>query len=147
MHDGTPVPAVSAAVFRDGKVLLAQRSKPPLTGIWSLPGGHVEPGEKVRAAVVRELAEETGIEADILGIADVVDVILRHDEGTIRAHYIIAVFYGLWRAGEPRAMSDCQAVDWVDPDALCQRKMTEGTADVIANAAALLIASGTTPGD
>ena len=138
MREGKPVPAVSAAVFHDGKVLLAQRGKPPLTGVWSLPGGHIEAGEKARDAVARELAEETGVIADIVGIADVKDVILRRDDGSIRAQYVITVFYGHWRSGEPRAMSDCQAVDWVDPETLSDRKMTEGTAAIIAHAATLL---------
>ncbi|MDA7948439.1 MAG: NUDIX hydrolase [Hyphomicrobiaceae bacterium] len=138
MREGKPTPAVSAAIFHDGKVLLAQRGKPPLTGVWSLPGGHIEVGEKARDAVARELAEETGIVADIVGIADVTDVILRHDDGSVRAQYVITVFYGHWQAGEARAMSDCQAVDWVAPDMLPDRKMTEGTAAIIAHAAALL---------
>ena len=138
-----PVPAVSAAIFREGKVLLAQRGKPPLTGIWSLPGGHIEPGEKALVAIARELAEETGIEADLLGVTDVADVILRHDDGTLMAHYVITAFYGLWLAGEAKAMSDCQAVDWVDPYDVSDRQMTVGTPAIIARAAALA-ASDTT---
>ncbi len=138
MRDEKPVPAVSAAVFHNGKVLLAQRGKPPLTGIWSLPGGHIEPGEKARDAIARELAEETGITADLLGIADVTDVILRHADRRLKAHYVITVFYGRWHSGEARAMSDCQAVDWVEPTTLSQREMTEGTAAIVARAAALV---------
>ena len=137
MRDGKPVPAVSAAVFHDGRVLLAQRGKPPLTGIWSLPGGHIEPGEKARDAIARELAEETGITADILGIADVTDVIIRSDDRRLKAHYVITVFYGRWQSGEAQPMSDCMAVDWADPATLSQRQMTEGTAAIIARAAAL----------
>lgn len=133
-----PRAAVSAAVFRDGRVLIAQRSKPPLKGIWSLPGGHIEPGEKVRAAIERELAEETGIEADLEGIVDVADVILRHDDGSLRAQFVITVFYGVWRRGEACAGSDCLAVDWADPAALSKQPLTEGTVEIIERAARLL---------
>lgn len=126
-----PRAGVSAAIFRDGKVLLGQRSKPPLTGVWSLPGGHIEPGEKAIDAVRRELAEETGIEADIRGVADVVDVILHEDSGEIRAHYVITVFYGDWRSGEAIAGSDCMAIQWADPDELESLPLTQGAAEVI----------------
>lgn len=127
-----PRAGVSIAVFRGGKVLLGQRSKPPLTGVWSLPGGHIEPGEKAIDAVRRELAEETGVEADIRGVADVADVILRGKDGALRAHYVIAVFYGDWRSGEPVAGSDCMAVQWADTDALEGLPLTQGAAEVVA---------------
>ena len=133
-----PRAAASAAIFRDGKVLLAQRAKPPLEGIWSLPGGHIEPGEKAHEAANRELHEETGIKADLKGLADVADVILRHDDGSLRAHYVISVFYGLWRQGEAKPQTDCQAVEWVEVSALCERPITEGTAAIIEHAASLL---------
>lgn len=133
-----PRPAVSVAVFRDGKVLLAQRAKPPLTGVWSLPGGRVEAGEKARAAAERELMEETGVTADLKGVADVADVILRHDDGSIRAQYVITAFYGVWTGGEPRPESDCMGVEWVAPEDLAGRDMTEGTASIIERAVILL---------
>ena len=133
-----PRPAASIAVFRDGKVLLAQRSKPPLQGVWSLPGGRVEPGEMVRDAALRELAEETGVMARIHGIADVVDVIVRDDEEKLRAHFVITSFYGEWTSGEATPASDCMGVDWVSLDELPDRNMTEGTADIIRRAAGLL---------
>lgn len=135
-----PRPAVSAAVFRDGLVLLAQRGKPPLQGVWSLPGGRVEPGETARDAARRELAEETGITADLMGVADVVDVIVRDDDGSLRAHYVITAFFGVWTGGEATPGSDCQAVEWVALGDLAGRPMTEGTAAVIARAAGLLTA-------
>lgn len=133
-----PRPAASCAVFRNGKVLIAQRGKPPLAGIWSLPGGHIEPGETAQAAALRELAEETGIEADLKGIADVVDVIMRDDDGTLRAHYVITAFFGIWTRGDARPRSDCLAVEWVDPSALSGRDMTQGTPAIIQRAAGLL---------
>ena len=130
--DPPPRPAVSAAIFRDGQVLLGQRSKPPLQGVWSLPGGHIEAGEEALAAVTRELLEETGITADIRGVADTAEVIVTGDDGSVRARYEITVFFGIWASGEPRAGSDCQAVRWADPGALDALQLTDGTADIIA---------------
>ena len=69
----------SAAIFREGAVLLIERAKGALKGRWSLPGGHIEPGETAQAAAVREVREETGVEADIQGLVDIHDVILRAD--------------------------------------------------------------------
>lgn len=132
-----PRPAVSVAVFRDGKVLLAQRAKPPLKGVWSLPGGRVEPGELSRAAALRELKEETGVTAQIEGITDIVDVILRHEDGSVRAHYVITSFYGRWTSGEPRPESDCLGAEWVGLDELSGRKITVGTTEIIQQAARL----------
>ncbi|MEJ2122964.1 MAG: NUDIX hydrolase [Alphaproteobacteria bacterium] len=138
-----PRPAVSVAVFRDGKVLLAQRAKPPLAGVWSLPGGRVEPGEMARTAALRELKEETGITAKLNGITDVVDVILRREDGSLRAHYVIASFYGTWTGGEPRPESDCLGAEWVGLDELSGRNITEGTTEIIQQAARLLTSAQT----
>jgi ADP-ribose pyrophosphatase YjhB (NUDIX family) len=133
-----PRAAASSVVFRDGMVLLAQRAKPPLAGIWSLPGGHIEPGEKALEAALRELREETGIRAELKGIVDVKDVILHHDDGSLRAHYVITAFYGVWLSGTARPQSDAQEVEWVDITALGDRPLTEGTAEIIIRAATLL---------
>jgi len=133
-----PRAAASSAVFRDGMVLLAQRAKPPLAGIWSLPGGHIEPGEKALEAALRELLEETGINAELKGIVDVKDVILHHDDGSLRVHYVITAFYGVWLSGTAQAQSDAHDVEWVGLTALGDRPLTEGTAEIIMRAAMLL---------
>lgn len=56
------IPCVGAIVFDpDGRLLLVQRGHEPSAGLWSLPGGRVEPGETDEQAVIREVAEETGL--------------------------------------------------------------------------------------
>jgi ADP-ribose pyrophosphatase YjhB (NUDIX family) len=130
--------AASAAVFRDGAVLLAQRDKGALAGLWSLPGGHIEPGETARDAALREVAEETGVEAEIDGLVDIHEVILRAGDGRLDAHYVIAVFCGRWRAGEPRPGSDARAARFVPIEELGAYPLTEGAAALVARARAQL---------
>ena len=132
-----PRPAVSAAVFSDGQVLLIERGKGALKGYWSLPGGHVEPGEPAREAARREVLEETGVVADLLGLTDVLDVIVRTPDGALGAHYVLSVFYGLWVSGKVVAASDAAAARFVPLDGLGAYKLTDGATGVIAKAAGL----------
>jgi len=63
-------PCVGIICFRGADVLLIKRGKPPKQGQWSIPGGHIEFGEPAEAAALRELKEETGIQAELCGLVD-----------------------------------------------------------------------------
>jgi 8-oxo-dGTP diphosphatase len=133
--DATPRAAVSGAIFRGEEVLLVERAKPPMHGLWSLPGGHIEPGETAPEAMLRELAEETGIRAQLSGVADVVDVIRRDGEGgAVSFHRVIVVFYGIWLDGEPEAADDVSAVMWRRLSDITILRTTPRLADVVARA-------------
>jgi len=108
-----PIAAASAAIFRDQEVLLVQRSRGENNGLWSFPGGRIEPGETACAAAARETMEETGIEAKIVSLVDVHDAIFFNDAGDLRTHYVVTVFCGLWISGEPAAASDARATRFV----------------------------------
>ena len=146
---GWPRCAASAAIFRGPAVLLVQRGKGALQGRWSLPGGHIEPGEMAQAAAVREVREETGVEAELAGLVDVHDVILRQPDGSLLAHYLIAVFCGRWLSGEPRPGDDEIAARFVpvaDLDDAGRYHLTDGAAALITRAGAQLqAASGKRP--
>ena len=129
-----PRAAVSAAIFRDGRVLLVKRSRPPSAGMWSLPGGHIEPGETALDAVHRELREETAITARIAEIAGLRDVIHRNDSGELIFHRVVIVFCGDWLSGEPEAGDDAAAAGWYDPGALAGLATTEGLAEIVRSA-------------
>ena len=138
----------SAAIFRGSGVLLIQRSKGALQGLWSLPGGHIEPGETARAAAMREVREETGVEAELAGLVDVHDVILRRADGTLLAHYLIAVFCGRWLVGEPVPGGEETAARFVpieDIDDVGRYRLTDGAAALIHRARAQLQAAGDGP--
>jgi 8-oxo-dGTP diphosphatase len=133
-----PQAGVSVCVVRDGRALLAQRSRQPLRGLWSLPGGRIEWGETLHEAALRELAEETAVEADICMLLDSVDVIQRDQAGAVQYHYVLTTFGALWRAGEARAGSDAAAVCWAASDDLDDLPMTPGTDQLIRRAIMLL---------
>lgn len=132
-----PKLGVSAAVWRQGKVLLVRRAKPPL-GIWAFPGGHVEPGERLEQAVARELAEETGMTATFRGLVGLYDVI-RHDAaGSLNLHYVVACYLGVAGPEEAVAASDAAAVAWADPDDLAGLALAPNIATAIQTSRALL---------
>lgn len=132
-----PKLGVSASVWRDGKVLLVQRAKPPM-GIWAFPGGHVEAGETLAEAAARELAEETGMTARFTGLLGLYDVIRRDANGLLTVHYVIASYLGVAGPEEPVAASDAAAVTWADPDRLGSFTLAPNMADAIATARKIL---------
>ena len=131
-----PVLCASAAAFRGGKLLLARRTKPPY--LWSLPGGAVEWGERLAAAAMRELREETGVEADAVGYAGHSEVLLRNDKGDILDHFVVVAFAARWRTGEAKTGPEASAVAWVEPARLGDYEITEGLLPIIAAAQKLV---------
>jgi len=103
----SPVPAVGVVVLRGDEVLLVRRGTPPRLGQWSLPGGRIEFGETVEAAALRELKEETGVEAQLLGLIEVLDAVFTsRTSGDVTRHYVLIDFAARWLSGEPVAGDD-----------------------------------------
>lgn len=111
-----PVLGVIAVVRRGNEVLLAQRSKGHYIGRWGFPGGHVERGETVVDAAIRELAEETGVSADPVDVISHLDVIERDAAGGVLFHYLLLAVLADWRKGEAVAADDAAAVRWITLD-------------------------------
>jgi len=120
---------VSVALFKGRKVLLVKRKSAPFAGLWSLPGGKMEPGEGAQQAVLRELAEELGLGAEIQGIIDVVTV--APSGNAADATYRLTVFYGQPSGGRLRPGGDVEEAEWVALDEIEQRPLTPGAADLI----------------
>jgi len=129
-----PILAVSAAVFRKGRVLIVRRARAPLLGHFSLPGGGVEVGETLAEAVARELMEEVGVKAEILAFNRHVEAIA-HEGERVRTHFVIASFVARWMSGEPRLSDEVDAADWIDPAAPLPSPTTPELAEVLASAA------------
>jgi 8-oxo-dGTP diphosphatase len=108
----TPVPAVGVVCLRGDSVLLIRRGTPPRLGEWSLPGGRIEPGERAVDAALRELREETGVEAEITGLIDVVDGLFPE----AGRHYVLIDYAARWVSGEPVAGDDALEARFVALD-------------------------------
>lgn len=127
----SPVLGVSVAVWRKGEVLLVKRGQQPSEGLWSLPGGRVELGERLEEAAARELREETRVTAAIHSVDAWLDIIQCDDDGIVEAHYVIAVFKAAWQTGDAIAGDDAADVMWRSAYALDDLQMTDGTADLV----------------
>lgn len=127
-----PVPAVGVVCLRGEEVLLIRRGRPPKQGEWSLPGGRIEPGERALDAALRELREETGVEAEITGLIDVVDGLFPE----AGRHYVLIDYAARWLAGEPAAGDDALEARFVPLDQVGGLIDWDETRRVIALAAA-----------
>lgn len=126
-----PVVGLGAVVWKGGKVLLVQRGRPPRAGIWSLPGGAQHLGETVAEGIRREIAEEAGIQIDLLGLVEVIDAVQHDAEGRVLYHYTIIDYAARWVGGEAVAGDDAAAVAWVDPTDLPRYQLWDETIRVI----------------
>jgi 8-oxo-dGTP diphosphatase len=129
--------AVSAVIFRDGKILLVRRSRSPGQGFYSLPGGRVEFGESLHTALHREVDEETALDIEIVGLAGWREVLPGAGGG---GHYLIMSFAARWTGKEPVLNDEHDDFKWLATNALGDLKVTDGLQDVI-DAATRLIRS------
>ena len=133
-----PQIAVSAAIFRNGKVLLTRRARSPAKGFYSLPGGRVEFGESLHQALAREIDEETGLDIDIIGLAGWREVL---PAAAGAGHYLIMSFAARWVAREPVLNDELDDYRWIAPEALAglgDLKLTGGLEEVIQSAHRLI---------
>jgi ADP-ribose pyrophosphatase YjhB (NUDIX family) len=126
-----PYLAVSAAIFRAGRVLIVRRGVPPMQGIYTLPGGGVELGETLEQAVMREVREETGLAIEPLSLAGYRQVIARDSEGKIERHFVILPFAARYLAGEISLNAELAEAKWLLPSELSGLRTTEGLAEIV----------------
>jgi 8-oxo-dGTP diphosphatase len=125
----TPTPTVGVICFRGEEVLLIRRGKAPRLGDWSIPGGRLEWEEPVKDCGLRELLEETGVRAELLGLVDVVDGLF--GEGR---HYVLIDYAARWISGEPVAGDDADEARFVPIDEAISMVQWETTKQVIRDA-------------
>jgi len=129
-----PIVGVGALIFRRDRILMAQRGKQPLKGAWSLPGGAVETGESLDAAVRREVHEETGLDVKPLKVFQIFERIMRDARGAPEYHYVLIDYICRVTGGDLRAGDDVSRVEWVRRRDLPDLEITEGTLAVIERA-------------
>lgn len=133
-----PYLAVSAAIIREGKVLIARRARPPAQDLFTLPGGAVETGEHLAEAVMREVREETQLEIEPVALAGFREVIVPDESGRIERHFVVLCFAARYVSGEPIPNEELAELRWMDPGELAGLRTTEGLAEIVANAIEML---------
>jgi len=123
---------VGAVVFKEDRVLLVLRGKPPAEKQWSIPGGCVELGETLQEAAEREIVEEAGIIIQAKNPIYTFDVIERDENGDIRFHYVIVDLAADYVSGELSAGDDAVAVSWVSLEDLNERNVSDATRKLLA---------------
>ena len=129
-----PYLAVSAAIIRDGKVLVVRRARKPALGIYTLPGGGVETGETLMQAVTREVREETSLIVGPVALAGYREAIARDAQGRVERHFVILCFAARWLSGEPILNEELDDARWLDPAELSGLHTSEGLAEIVAAA-------------
>jgi 8-oxo-dGTP diphosphatase len=116
-----PAVGVGAVVLdEDGRLLVILRGNPPAAGRWTFPGGRVEAGESLEGALVREMAEETGLRIEVGDLVGFTESVGEHH------HYIILDFHAEIVGGELEAGDDAADVAWMTRTELEQAGTTDG---------------------
>jgi 8-oxo-dGTP diphosphatase len=127
----TPIVGVGAIVFDDaGRALLIERGRPPGAGLWSIPGGRLEPRETLAQAVAREVREETGLIVEVGGLACVVERMA--DD----YHFVLLDYFARITGGTLAAASDARDARFVAIDDIAALPTTDGLLDVLVRARA-----------
>jgi ADP-ribose pyrophosphatase YjhB (NUDIX family) len=131
-----PYLAVSAAICRDGRVLIVRRARPPAHGLYTLPGGGVELGESLEEAVVREVREETALAIEPVELVGFRQAIVRDAAGRVERHFVILPFAARFLGGEVALNEELAEAQWMLPPDISGLKTTEGLMAIVTAAAA-----------
>jgi 8-oxo-dGTP diphosphatase len=126
-----PRAAIGAIVFKDDKILLIRRGKPPSEGMWAVPGGSLQLGETFQEAAEREIREETGLTIKAREPVFTFDVIRRDEKGRVRFHYVIVDLIADYLSGEPKAGDDALEARWVSSQELKNLDVSKTTRRVL----------------
>jgi ADP-ribose pyrophosphatase YjhB (NUDIX family) len=138
VYPDRPFLAVSAAIIRNGNVLIVRRARPPARGVYTLPGGVVELGETTHEAVIREVQEETGLSIEPAALAGHRNVIMRDPNGLVERHFVILCFAARYQSGELILNEELSEAEWRTPSELANLRTTDGLADMVNAAMASL---------
>ena len=133
-----PELAVSAAIFRDGRVLVVRRAQAPAAGSWTLPGGRVELGETLVAAVTREVLEETTLAIRVKGLAGYREMILEQAVEGRGRHFVILPFAAEWVSGEVKLNEELGDFSWSTLSEIADLPTTPGLLEILRQAERLI---------
>lgn len=126
---------VGVMLVRNNKLLLVKRKYDPDAGYWSIPGGHLDLGEGVQDAAVREVYEETGLKTKIIKLAGIIDKIMRDKIGKIEYHYVLINYFVEQIEGgldqPPIANDDALDAKFVPIKELKEYKLTESLIELL----------------
>ncbi|MFX1379467.1 MAG: NUDIX hydrolase [Promethearchaeota archaeon] len=119
---------VGVLLLRDNHLLLVKRKFAPDAGYWSIPGGHLDLGEKLEIAAVRETLEETGFKVKVSKLAGIIDKIMYDASGKIEFHYVLINYFVEEIEGDknqsPKAADDALEAKFVPFEELKDYKLT-----------------------
>jgi 8-oxo-dGTP diphosphatase len=136
-YPSAPRVGVGVVILDGDHVLLIQRGGATLPGKWSVPGGLVELGETTREAACREIAEECGLEIELVDVCGVLDRVVRDAEGRVRYHWVLVDYLAVARGGTLCAGDDAADARWVRIDDVERYDTTDGLMEMIRRAMAL----------
>lgn len=126
LYPGQPVVGVGALIVRNDELLLVRRGKEPACGLWSIPGGAVELGETLHAALKREIREECGLSIRVGPPVAILDSLTADRSGKLAYHYVLVDFWAEVVDGELHPASDASEARWVSRREIRQLKLTTG---------------------
>jgi 8-oxo-dGTP diphosphatase len=133
--------AASVGVYREGRVLIAERLMEPAKGLFTFPGGRVELGETLAEAAIRELMEEVGVVARIAGFIEHVETVIRLPDGEVAFHAVVCAFAAHWVSGEPVSTSEIGQTAWVRPEDVARWPTTKGLPGIVRKGFAIVDAA------
>ena len=136
-YPSRPFVGVGVVVLKEDNVLMIRRGRPPRLGEWSLPGGAQSVGETVQVTARREVLEETGVSIQNPQFLEVVDSIIKDDDGRVKFHYTLIDYWANWESGTPEGADDAQHAAWVPFHKLGELGLWTKTVEVIEKARSL----------
>ncbi len=126
---------VGVLLIRNNQLLLVKRKYNPDAGYWSIPGGHLDLGERVETAAEREAFEETGFKVKVSKLAGIIDKIMYDDDGKIEYHYVLLNYFVEQIEGDPNqppsAADDALDAKFVPFDELKNYTLTKSLIELL----------------
>jgi len=126
-----PILSAGGIIIIDDKVVIVKRKTEPDSGKWTIPGGAINVGEKIRDGLRREIFEETALEVKVGNLIDIAEKIFKDNEGKIIYHYVILDYICKYISGSMKASSDAEELMLVKMDDLDKFELVNGTMRVI----------------